>query len=333
MNKKTMLLSILLIAILVSTGCGDKGTKTTTEVKEITIGYFPNLTHAPGIVGVANGSFTKEFDGIKVNVKTFPKGSLFMDAMATGQVDIGYVGPGPVLNRYLQGAKVKVLASASVAGNVIVGNGNSDISSPADLADKTIATPGFACSHDLLLRRFLWDHELKMEKRGGNIKHILQKPATMMGLFKQGQIDAAAVSEPWAAVMEEKIGAKVLVNWDEMPWGGKMPATVIATTTDFADNHPELVKKFLKVNEEVIDFIANNREDSLKLMQEEIKRITKQELSIDILDRALTRTKLTSNIDPKIIQEFANISGELGAIKGSTDITGLVDTSFLEAIK
>jgi len=127
MNKKTILMSILLITILVITGCGDKSTKTTAEVKEITIGYFPNLTHAPGIVGVAKGSFTEEFDGIKINVKTFPKGALFMDAMATGQVDIGYVGPGPVLNRYLQGSKVKVLASASVAGNVIVGNGDSNI--------------------------------------------------------------------------------------------------------------------------------------------------------------------------------------------------------------
>ncbi|PRX27681.1 NitT/TauT family transport system substrate-binding protein [Orenia metallireducens] len=333
MNKKLILMSILLIGILVITGCGNKTTDTTADVKEITIGYFPNLTHAPGIVGVANGSFEKEFDGIKINVKTFPKGSLFMDAMATGQVDIGYVGPGPVLNRYLQGSKVKVLASASVAGNVVVGNGDSKISFPADLANKTIATPGFACSHDLLLRRFLWDNELKMEKRGGNIKHILQKPATMMGLFKQGQIDAAAVSEPWAAVMEEKIGAKILVNWDEMPWGGQMPATVIATTDEFTNNHPELVKKFLKVNEEAIDFIENNRAESLKLMQQEIKRITKQELAIDILDRALTRTKLTSAIDPQIIQEFANISGELGAIKGSTDITGLVDTSFLAEIE
>ncbi|SKA11293.1 aliphatic sulfonate ABC transporter substrate-binding protein [Selenihalanaerobacter shriftii] len=333
MNKKILLMLILLIGILVITGCGNESANTSTKVKEITIGYFPNLTHAPGILGVANESFEKEFEGIKVNFKTFPKGSLFMDAIATGQVDIGYVGPGPVLNRYLQGAKVKVLASASIAGNVIVGNESSHISSPIDLANKTIATPGLACSHDLLLRRFLWNNDLKMKKRGGNIKQVLQKPAAMMGLFEQEQIDAAVVSEPWAAVMEEKIDAKILVNWNEMPWGGKMPATVIATTTEFTEDHPKLVKKFLKVNEDNINFIKNNRKESLKLIQQEIKRITKQKLSINILDQALTRTKLTSNIDPEIIQEFANISGDLGVIKKSTDVTGLVDKSFLKEIK
>lgn len=330
MNKKLMLVSILLISLLVITGCGENNSN--NEVKELTIGYFPNLTHAPGIIGVAKGTFEKEFDGIKINVKTFPKGSLFMDALATDQIDIGYVGPGPALNRYLQGSKVKVLASASTAGNVIVGTGD-DITSAQDLNNKRIATPGFACSHDLLLRRYLWDNDLKMEKNGGNIKHILQKPATMMGLFKQGQIDAAAVSEPWAAVMEEKIDAKILVDWDQMPWGGRMPATVIATSAAFAENHPQLVKKFLKANEDSINFINQNRDESLKLIQQEIKRITKQELSLAILNRALTRTRLTSDIDPVIIQEFANVSGKLGAIKGSTDITGLIDTSFLKEVK
>ncbi|SDC48331.1 MULTISPECIES: aliphatic sulfonate ABC transporter substrate-binding protein [unclassified Candidatus Frackibacter] len=334
-NKKILLISILLIGTLILAGCGGNGSKQTSgEVKEITIGYFPNLTHAPGIIGKTKGFFAEEFgNNVKVNVKTFPKGSLLMDALATDQIDIGYAGPGPVLNRFLQGAKVKLLASASIGGNVIVGAGDSNIKNPKDLANKRIATPGLACSHDLVLRKLLWNNNLKMERRGGTIEQIMQKPATMMGLFKQDQIDAAAVSEPWAAVMEKKIGAKVLVDWNEMPWEGRMPATVVVTTSNFTKKHPELVKQFLKANEKSIEFITNNKDKSLKLIQKEIKRITRQKIALDILDRALTRTKFTSQVDPKIIQELADISGELGVIQGDTDLTGLVDTTFLKQIK
>ncbi len=200
-------------------GCAANESASTEDIKEITIGYFPNLNHGQGLVGVAKGIFQEEFgDDVKVNVKTFPRGAVFMDALATDQIDIGYVGPAPAINRFLQGGDVKILGNASIGGNVIVTAGDGTITSPEDFNYKRIATPGIACSHDLVLRRWMWDNDLRMENHGGTIEHIIQDPATMIGLFQQGQIEGAAIAEPWASRMEDEIGAEIFVEWNDLPW-------------------------------------------------------------------------------------------------------------------
>ncbi len=111
---------------------------------------------------------------------------------------------------------------------------------------------------------------------------------------------------------------------------GRMPATVIATTNKFFDGNEEAVKTFLRAHQRVTEFINENRQESLELMQSEIKRITDQELSLDILDRSLNRTEFTSILDEGIMQELADISKELGVISGDVSIEGLIDTTLLE---
>ena len=69
------------------------------DSKEVNIGYFPNLTHIATIVALEKGYFTEAFgEDIKINTKTVSNGGLFMEAMATKSIDVGTVGPGPLLN-------------------------------------------------------------------------------------------------------------------------------------------------------------------------------------------------------------------------------------------
>ena len=325
MKLKLLLIFILSFSLLV-VGCDSEP----TEIEEITIGYFPNLPHAPGIIGDAEGIFESKFaeKNIDVKVETFPRGSLFMDALATEQIDIGYVGPGPVLNRHFQGDSVTMLSNASIGGNVIV-SANDDFKTADDLSNKSISTPGIACSHDIVLRQWMWNNDLAMENRGGNIEHIIQDPANMMGLFEQDEVQAAAVSEPWATLMEKDIDANIMVEWNDMPWDGHMPATVTATRDDFITEHPELVDTFLKAHEESITFINENREESIQLVQKEIKRITDQKLEIDVLESSWDRSEFISDLDSEIIQNLADILYEIDAIDSDNDIEGLIDTRYL----
>ncbi len=324
-NLKSNLIIITVLTLLIFTALG-LGTGTeVSALEEITLGYFPNITHAPAIVGVSEGIFVDQMNGIKIKTKIFPNGSLFMDALATGQIDLGYVGPGPAINRFLQGADVKALASASTGGTVLVTRKDFKYNSLTDLEGKIIATPALGCTHDLLFRQLIKDHNLNTNRRGGNIDHRAQKPATMVGLFATGQLDAAVVSEPWAARMEADLDSKVVVNWDQMPWDGKLPAALVVSTNDFVDNNPKLMDNFIRAHQQAINYINNNPEQSSKIIQKEIKNITRQELSLTIIERSMDRTNITSELDSSVVQNLADLSAELGFIKGNSNLRGFIE--------
>lgn len=303
-----------------------------SNVEEITIGYFPNITHAPAIVGVKENIIQDNLNGIRINTHIFPNGSLFMNALNTGQIDIGYVGPGPAINRYLQGADVKALASASTGGTVLITRKDFEYNSIDDLKNSTIATPALGCTHDLLFRQFIKGNNLDTKKRGGSIDHRAQKPATMIGLFTTNQLDAAMVSEPWAARMEKDIDAKVILDWNQVPWDGKLPATILVSTSEYINENESIINSFLKAHLESIEFIQNNPVKTSKIIQKEIKNITRQQLSLSVIEDSLKRTNMTSKLDHTVVQELANLSSELGFIKGDSNLDAFIDTSYLNKL-
>ncbi len=308
------IIAILLVGVLAGCEIG------AASQEEVNIGYFPNLSHAGGIVGMSQGIYQDALEDYKVNEMTFPNGSLFMDSLSTGQIDMGFVGPGPVLNRYLQGGDVVILANATKGENVLVLREGLEYNGPEDLEGLTIATASTGCTHDLLLRKMLADAGMAVEENGGTVKRLPQRPATNIGMMQQGQIDGALVSEPWASMMEAQGVGRVVVEFDEVPWEGEVPATVIAARRDFVEENPEIVEAFLKAHEESVEFINANEEESIEILQTEIKRITDQELELDTLKSSLNRVIFTPELDQQVVTEFADLLNELGFVDSDRDL-------------
>lgn len=325
---------LLAASLLFVAGCGTAST--VTEPKKLTsvkLGYFPNITHAPAMVGIEKGYFQQELgSGMKLETQVFPNGSLFMDALTTGQVDIGYVGPEPALNRYIQGGDVAVLSGVSNGGNVLVARKDSGINSVQDLAGKTVATPARACTHDISLRILMKEHGLKMQDQGGIVKQVTQKPADMLTLFQQKQLDAALVSEPWASQIEAKVGAKVIVEADKMPWNGKLPGTILVSTKKFVQEHPDVVKAILKGNVDAINFIKTNNPDAMELTNQDLEKLTKEKLPQEVLKKSFARTEMTYDLDPQTLIEMEKNAKEFGLVQGKTDLNGLVDLTLLKEV-
>src|SRR5690625_5745844 len=102
------------------------------ETEKIVIGYFPNLNHAPAMVAKEKELYEKHLGAdVEVEYRTFPDGSLFMTALATGEIQGGIVGPSPAMNNYLSGVDVQIIAASSTGGTVIVSGKDSGIEKPA----------------------------------------------------------------------------------------------------------------------------------------------------------------------------------------------------------
>lgn len=320
--KKLGLVFIISIMVLVLVACGSP--RDGGQLKEVSVGYFPNISHGPAMVAMEKGYFKEELGDLDIRALNFPNGSLFMDALSTGQIDIGYVGPGPAINRYLQGGDVVLIANASIGENALVVRSDIAYNSVKDLEGKIIGTASTGCTHDLLLRKMLEEANMAVEENGGRVKRIAQKPATSLALLEQKQIDGALVSEPWASLMEAEGVGRVVVEARDLPWQGRLAATVLVVRKDFLEAYPELVEEFIRAHERSIEFINVNRQEAVDIIGRQIREITGQEIEKNIIDRSLDRVFFTGELDREILQEFADLTKDLGFIEEDPNIEGLI---------
>jgi NitT/TauT family transport system substrate-binding protein len=335
MLKKSLLylfISILFIGLL--SGCAQssnegEGKGNSGEAKTVKIGYFPNLTHIATIVALEKGYFEEAFGtDVKIETKTVANGGLFMEAMATKAIDVGTVGPGPLLNFYVKNKEYHLISGAVNGGAVLVASEGSGVEKLEDLDGKKVAIPVIGSTQDVMLRKALKDADLKAKTSGGTVDLFAAAPADTASLFIQKQVDAAATQEPWGYVLENQANGKLLLDWDKFAWGKESTNTVVAARADFLENK-DLAKQYLDAHKKAVKFIQDNPEESKEVVMKHLKDLTGKELNKDEVDAAFSRLAVTTDVNEKVIQEMADISKEAGYIP-SSDIKGLIDLSLLK---
>ncbi|MCW3839387.1 ABC transporter substrate-binding protein, partial [Micromonospora yasonensis] len=117
-------LAVVGVATLGTAACGD-GTDAAGNAGPVTLrlGYFPNITHAPAVVGVEKGIFTEKLgSGVKLETKTFNAGPAAVEALFSGALDATYIGPNPTVNAFSKskGEAVRVVSGAASGGVALV---------------------------------------------------------------------------------------------------------------------------------------------------------------------------------------------------------------------
>src|SRR5699024_1608437 len=79
---------LMISTLLVLAACGGSGEASgDKESKTVTIGYFPNLNHAPAMVAKQKKMYKDHLEkNVNVEYQTFPDGSTFMKALAAGEI-------------------------------------------------------------------------------------------------------------------------------------------------------------------------------------------------------------------------------------------------------
>jgi NitT/TauT family transport system substrate-binding protein len=329
----SLVISVVLIGLLAACGGAEENKDTSSEKGEQTvkIGYFPNLTHIATIVALEKGYFKESFgDKVKIETKTVANGGLFMEAMATKAIDIGTVGPGPLLNFYVKNKEYHLISGAVNGGAVLVARNGAGIDDLKDLDGKKVAIPVIGSTQDVMLRKALKDVGLKAKTSGGTVDLFAAAPADTTALFIQKSVDAAATQEPWGYVLENQADGKLLLNWDEFAWGKDSTNTVVAARQDFLDKK-DLTKAYLTAHKKAVDFIQSNPEEAQDIVIAHLKKLTGKELNRDEVKAAFSRLVVTTDVNEKVIQEMADISKEAGYIP-SNKIDGMIDLSVLKEV-
>ncbi len=301
MDKKIIaIIAIVVIAIVAvgayfAMGSGDD---------TITIGHLPSDHDTAMYVAEAQKQY--EAQGLKVKTVQFNNGGDLMNAMASGDVDVGYVGITPVLSSIEKGVPVKVVSGAQIEGSGVVVSADSGINSLADLKGKKVGTPGAATIQNMIITYALNQSGVSTD----DVELVAMKAAQMTDALKAGQIDAMICWEPYSSIAVNNGYGKLLENTSEIIPGH--PCCVVAASQSFIDNHPDELKKILAIHENATDFTNENPTEAAALLPDDI--VPDKDLQAGII----ADTTFVSGLDDdykKNVMEFMQLGVDLGLLK------------------
>ncbi len=326
-----MLLAFLVTACGSNTGSGSNGSPITVH-----LGYFPNLTHAVALVGVARNTFQQDLgSNVKVDTKTFNAGPSLIEALFAGSIDIGYVGPSPAINGYVKskGAALRIIAGASSAGVLFVVRPGANIKTPQDLNGKKLADPQLGGTQDVSLRNYLRTQGLKTTDQGGTIRILPTDNATILTEFKQGQIDGAWVPEPYASRLVLEDHGTVFLDERSLWPAGKFVTTNVVVSTKFLNAHPDLVNKFLQAHVDTVQYINNNQSSAVTLVNSQLKALSGKALATSTIQAAFKDLQITYDPLQSTALTAADNAFQLGYLgKSKPDLSGLYDLAPLNSV-
>lgn len=329
---KRVISTLLTASFLVTvSACGSKPVDKNVTVR---VAHFPNITHSQALIGRAEGQFQKALgDTNKIEWKEFNAGPSEIEALFAGEIDIGYIGPGPAINGYAKSkGDLQIIAGATDAGAILVTRKDLVLKSVKELSGKKVAVPQFGNTQDLSLRNLMQQNGLKDTTKGGTVEVRQAENPDIKTLLDKGEIDAALVPEPWGSRLVKEVKANVLLDYKDVWKEGKYTTAVIIARTQFIKDHPDIVEKFLRTHVELTDYINKEPEKAKESVNTQIKELTKSALAKDVLDDAFKRLVITNNPEKESVQGFIKLLVETGFLKEEPDAKNLFNLKILNKI-
>ncbi len=307
----------LLAAGCGSSGSGSSGPGSASDPVTLRLGFLENITHAPALIGVKEGFFTKNL-GKKVTLKLYPfsTGTEEATALLAGQLDAAYVGPNPTIKAWQEsnGSLIKVISGAASGGAALVVK--EGITSPSQLKGQKLESRGLTTT----------------QAGGGDVPITPITPNSDAVLaFKAGSIAGGWEPAPYDAEMVAD-GGHVLVNEASLWPGGTFVTTNLVVTQAFLAAHPTVVDDLLKGQIEANSFIGSNKSAAETAANAELVSLAGKGLKPNILGAAFDQVTFTNNPVASSLTADAQHAVAVGLLSPVTNISGLYDLGPLNAL-
>ena len=339
--RRLTAVALVLILGVTTAACGDdkKDTASTDSTSstaekpvEVRLGYFPNITHAPAIIGDLGGFFEDRLGEGNLNASSYNAGPEAVAALFADAIDMSFIGPNPAINAYAQsaGAAIRIVSGTTSGGAFFVVKDG--ITEPADLKGAKIATPQLGNTQDVALRAWLADNGLSADSAGGGeVSIVPQANGDALTAFLDGQIDGAWVPEPWATRFTQEGGAHVLVDEATLWPKGQYVTTQLVVRTEFLDAHPQAVKHVIEGLADAVDLTQSDPTKAKELTNEGIAAITAKPLSASVLEAAWENLHFTLDPIALSLQKSAEDAEAAGLLE-PVDLKGIYDLKLLNQV-
>ena len=290
----------------------------------VRLGFLSNITHAPALVGLKEGFFTKALGSAgTLKATAFSTGTEEATAILAGQLDAAYVGPNPAISTWQKASNIQIISGAATGGaSIVVKKG---ISSAAQLKGKSLATPSLGNTQDVALRYWLKQNGVTTTTTGGGDAFIKPtKPNSAAVLqFKSGQIAGGSEPAPYDIQMVND-GGTVLLSEPGV-------TTLLIVTKSFLSAHPAVVSALLKAQVQANSFIKSNPTAAQADANAELASYTGKPLKPDIVAASFKEITFTNDPDAASLKTDADQAVSLGLLK-PVNLNGIYDLGPLNKV-
>jgi NitT/TauT family transport system substrate-binding protein len=310
------------------------GTSQPAAQVTLRLGFLENITHAPALIGVKEGFFTKNLgNGVTLKLQPFSTGTEEATALLAGQLDAAYVGPNPAIKAWQTsgGSLIKVISGAATGGaELVVKKG---ITSASQLKGQKLATPSLGNTQDVALRYWLKSKGLTTTETGGGdvpITPVTPNSAAVLQ-FASGQIAGGWEPAPYDAEMIAD-GGHVLVNEASLWPNGQFVTTDLVVTQSFLAAHPTVVSDLLKGQIQANSFIASNKAAAETAANAELVSLLGKGLKTPVLDAAFSQVTFTNDpIEASLIADASHAEA-VGLLTPVSNLSAIYDLGPLNTL-
>lgn len=252
-----------LATALVATGCAATPAaepvvegEEVLETIDVNFGYIPDF-NGTSLLAIAEDQGIWDKYALNVTTLSFTNGPLQIQALGTGDLDFGYIGPGAMWLPASGQAQVVAINTLGKADRVVAQPG---IESMEDLRGKTVAVPE-GTSGDMILTLALAEAGMTKD----DIELVPMEPSAIVAALSSGQVQGAGFWYPGLATVKENVpGLVELAQNTDFVDQIAFPTAFVASN-ELVDNDPEKVNRVLAAIREAIDFRATNTDEAIAL--------------------------------------------------------------------
>ncbi|MGV4981348.1 aliphatic sulfonate ABC transporter substrate-binding protein [Streptomyces sp. NRAIS4] len=309
------------------------GAKKIDGLDSVKIGYFGNLTHATALVGNQKGFFQKELGATRAAYQIFNAGPSEIEALNSGSIDIGWIGPSPSINGYTKsaGKNLRIIGGSASGGVKLVVNPKK-IKSLQDVKGKKIATPQLGNTQDVAFLNWIAEQGWKVDAQSGkgDVSVVRTDNKVTPDAYASGSIDGAWVPEPTASKLVAK-GGKVLLDEASLWPDKKFVITNIIVRQDFLKQHPKAVEAVLKASVEANKWINANPDAAKDAANKQLAADSGKALPANVLDPAWKSIQFTDDPLASTLNTEAQHAVKAGLLD-SPKLDGIYDLTLLNKV-
>ncbi|MFC1907770.1 ABC transporter substrate-binding protein [Chloroflexota bacterium] len=243
-------------------GCQKQPEEYTGHVEKITVaigtGPVTSLIH----IALIKGYFENE--GLDFVLQQHQSGKSAFNAVVEGEADLATAAETPIMLSTMRGEKIYVLStiSSTEKNKMIVARKDKGISIPNDLKGKKIGV-SVGTNAEFFMDSFLITSGLSR----GEVEVINVESNAIVDTLTSGEVDAVSTWNPHISILIKGLGDNGVAFSGE---GIYRETFNVITKQDFANEHPETIKKVLRSLIKAEKFIAENPDESQEIVADKI---------------------------------------------------------------
>lgn len=294
------------------------------EAPALHIGVRTANDHVPFYIADKQQLYAAE--GLDATVQLIPSNTEIIEAIQRGDLQMGATPVTTAIAAIAQGTRIKIVAMTGRGSDGLLVRADSGIQKLEDLRGKKVATIRGSIL-DVPLRAALADAGLDPEEDLTLV--YFSKLGDMISALKTGQVDASSNTEPFMTEAVNDGWGQILLYYTAY-WPDH-PCCVVFVRDDYAREHPDVVKKALRVHVHAVDWANAHPHDTAGIIVEYLGG----SFQVPLVEASLSTDKMRIDYDltPEEIARMAQLMHQYGLIDRVPAVEELVDISYLQKAK